>query len=83
MPPPPDLAITAPDDSTTPTTAPAPPAVKPVELRDMEAVAGGRADKPVDDGSGLLLVVGGALGVIGVVSAVWAWYHRPSRYLPA
>jgi hypothetical protein len=49
----------------------------------MEAVARGQIDKPVDNGAGLLLIVGAALAVIGVISAVWAWYHRASRYLPA
>jgi hypothetical protein len=82
MPPAPDLTITTPPESPT-TTAPAPPAVQPVQLKDMEAVARGQIDKPVDNGAGLLLIVGAALAVIGVISAVWAWYHRASRYLPA
>jgi plastocyanin len=82
-PPPLDPAILAEVTTTTTIPAAAPSVVvEPLDPRTLAAL-GLKDDQPIDNGSGLLAMVGAVLGVIGLVAAAWAWYHRPSRYLPA
>jgi hypothetical protein len=67
----------------TTTTAPGPVPVVPIDQSILDNLASANGDKPPDNGSKLLLGAGIVLAVFLVSVAVWAFYHRSSRYLPA
>jgi hypothetical protein len=57
--------------------------VEPIDPAILETLAVARGEKPPDDGSGLLVVAGIALATFLLAVALWAFYHRSSRYMPA
>jgi hypothetical protein len=60
-----------------------PPPVEPIDPAILDTLAAARGDKPPDDGSGLLVGAGLALGLFLLAVAARAFYHRSSRYMPA
>jgi hypothetical protein len=71
----------APPDTTT--TAPGPVPVVPIDQSILDTLASANGDKPPDNGSKLLIAAGIVFVVFLLSVAVWAFYHRSSRYMPA
>jgi hypothetical protein len=73
----------APPPDTSATTAPGPVPVVPIDQSILDTLASANGDKPPDNGTKLLLGAGILLAVFLLSVAVWAFYHRSSRYMPA
>lgn len=76
-------AAAAPPPEPTPAAPAEPPPVEPIDPAILDTLAAARGEKPPDNGSGLLVGAGIALGLFLLAVAVRAFYHRSSRYMPA